>query len=159
VVTFAQSFHWMDRERVATVVRHLLGPDGAWVHTGATTHRGVCTDEGLPWPMPPHEEITSLVERYLGPVRRTGVSGEEDVMAAAGYRGPVRIEVGGGRVFERTDDDVVASVYSLSYAAPHLFGERLGEFEAELRALLRSVSPTGVFSERQREVELVIWRP
>lgn len=159
VVTFAQSFHWMDRERVAAVVRHLLGPDGAWVHTGATTHRGVCTVEGLPWPMPPHEEITSLVERYLGPVRRTGVSGEEDVMAAAGYRGPVRIEVGGGRVFERTDDDVVASVYSLSYAAPHLFGERLGEFEAELRALLRSVSPTGVFSERQREVELVIWRP
>ena len=80
-------------------------------------------------------------------------------MVAAGYRGPVRIGVAGGRVFERSEDDVVASVYSLSYAAPHLFGERLGAFEAELRALLRSVSPTGVFSERQREVELVIWRP
>ncbi len=159
VVTFAQSFHWMDRQRVAAIVRHLLEPDGAWVHVGATTHRGVATDERLPSPMPPHEEITRLVERYLGNVRRNGISGEEQVMVAAGYRGPFRVDVGGGRVFERTEDEVVASVYSLSYAAPHQFGERLGEFEVDLRALLPSVSPKGVFSERQREVELVIWRP
>ncbi len=159
VVTFAQSFHWIDRERVAAIVRDLIEPDGAWVHVGATTHRGVATDEGLPWPMPPHEEITSLVERYLGSVRRNGISGEEQVMVAAGYRGPVRVDVGGGRVFERSEDDVVASVCSVSYAAPHQFGERLGDFEADLRTLLRSVSPRGVFSERQREVELVIWRP
>ena len=165
VVTFAQSFHWMDRARVAAILRDLLEADGAWVHVGAMTHQGVGSGEGLPWPMPPRKEISCLVDRYLGPVRRAGrgarpdpVSGEEQVMVAAGYRGPVRVDVGGGRVFERSEDDVVASVYSLSYAAPHLFGERLGEFEAELRALLRSVSPAGVFSERQREVELAIWR-
>src|SRR5262245_8554986 len=32
VVTFAQSFHWMDRPRVADAVRTLLEPDGAVVH-------------------------------------------------------------------------------------------------------------------------------
>src|SRR5215204_5577404 len=39
--TFAQSFHWMDRPRVAGAVRSMLEPDGSWVHVGATTHEGV----------------------------------------------------------------------------------------------------------------------
>ncbi|MGH3603146.1 MAG: class I SAM-dependent methyltransferase [Pseudonocardiaceae bacterium] len=39
VVTFAQSFHWMDRSRVAAAVRGLLVPGGALVHVHATTHQ------------------------------------------------------------------------------------------------------------------------
>ena len=59
---------------------------------------------------------------------------------------------------ERSEDDVVASVFSLSSAAPHLFGDRLAEFEAELRDLLRATSPDGRFAERQREIALDVWR-
>ena len=80
-------------------------------------------------------------------------------MRAAGYRGSTRLEVGGGRVLERTEDEVVASVFSLSSATPHLFGGHVGEFERELRALLRDASPLGRFAERTREIALVIWRP
>jgi hypothetical protein len=79
-------------------------------------------------------------------------------MCAAGYRGPVRIEVGGGAVFERTEDEVMASVFALSSAAPHLFGQRLADFKAELRTLLREASPSGRFAERAREVALDVWR-
>ena len=166
VATFAQSFHWMDRPRVAAAVRDLLEPGGALVHVAATTHRGVGGDEGLPAPQPPREAIDALVRSYLGPVRRAGraalpdgtASGEDEILAAAGFSGPRRLEVGGGRVFERSEDDVVASVFSLSSAAPHLFGERLDEFEAELRALLRRASPDGRFAERARDVGVAIWR-
>jgi SAM-dependent methyltransferase len=167
VATFAQSFHWLDRARVAAAVRSMLEPGGAWVHVGATTHEGWGSPEGLPAPAPPRDEIVALVKRYLGPGRRAGrgslpsghpPSGEDDVVRAAGFSGPRRLEVGGGRVHERSEDDVVASVYSLSSAAPHLFGERLADFEAELRSLLRGVSPEGRFAERAREVELVVWR-
>ena len=42
----------------------------------------------------------------------------------------------GGEVVVRTVDDVVASVFSGSGSAPHLFGDELDRFEAELRALL-----------------------
>jgi hypothetical protein len=80
-------------------------------------------------------------------------------MRAAGYRGPVSLTVGGGTVLERTEDEIVASVFSLSSAAPHLFGDRLNDFERDLRALLRQGSPTGQFAERTRETVLVIWRP
>lgn len=164
VATFAQSFHWMQRERVAAAVRDMLEPGGAWVHVNATTHRGV-GEQPLPEPAPPHDAIDELVQSYLGPVRRAGrgtlpegpPGGEEEVMVAAGFGGPTRLEVG-GRVLYRSEDEVVASVYSRSGAAPHLFGERLKEFEAELRGLLRRTAPAGRFSERTREIELVIWR-
>jgi SAM-dependent methyltransferase len=165
VVTFAQSFHWMERERVAAAVREMLEPDGAWVHVHATTHRG-SDDDQLPEPAPPHEAIDELVKVYLGPVRRAGrgtlpdgtPSGEEDVMLATGFGARRRLEVGGGRVVERSEDDVVASVYSRSSSTPHLFGERRDAFEGELRAMLRRASPHGRFCERAREIELVIWR-
>jgi len=61
-------------------------------------------------------------------------------------------------VLDRSEHAVVASVYSRSSSAPHLFGERLGAFEAELRSLLRRTAPDGLFSERTREIQLVIWR-
>jgi SAM-dependent methyltransferase len=167
VVTFAQSFHWMDQPRVAGVVRPMLAPGGAWVHVAATTHQGVPGDDPLPYPRPPREDIDALVRSYLGPVRRAGrqllpagtPDGEEEVMRAAGYRGPLRLQVGGGEVHERTEDQVVASVFSLSSAAPHLFGDRLAEFEQDLRRQLRQTSPEGRFAEQTREVALVIWRP
>ena len=50
VATFAQSFHWMDRARVATAVRAMLEPGGSWVHVGATTHQGLEDADRLPFP-------------------------------------------------------------------------------------------------------------
>ena len=93
VVTFAQSFHWMDQALVADRVRGMLTPDGAWVHVGATTDRGAEGTDELPHPRPPWDDIDKLVVRYLGPVRRAGQSvlptgtrgGEEEVMRVAGY--------------------------------------------------------------------------
>jgi hypothetical protein len=165
-VTFAQSFHWMDQELVADRVRGMLTPDGAWVHVGATTHRGLEGSDELPHPRPPWDDIDKLVARYLGPVRRAGASvlptgtrpGEEEVMRAAGYTGPTRVEVTFPEPETRTVDDVVAAVFSLSSSTPHLFGPNLPTFEADLRTLLAAAADNGIFSERRREIEAVIWR-
>lgn len=167
VVTFAQSFHWMDRLLVARQVREMLGPGGAWVHIGATTHRGVEGDDPLPRPRPPWQRIDDLVASYLGPVRRAGQgvlpagtrAGEEEIMRQAGFAGPTRIEVGGGQVVERGVDEVVSAVFSLSSSAPHLFADALPAFEADLRRLLSEASPDGRFAERRREIAVVVWRP
>lgn len=164
-VTFAQSFHWMQRALVARTVRAMLTPDGACVHVHATTHQGVDDDADLPHPRPPRAEINALVRRYLGPVRRAGRGvfydaggGEEEIYRAAGFTDRRQIEVGGGPV-ERSTDEVVASIFSLSSSTPHLFGDRVLEFERELRGLLQVASPAGVFSEQMRAVALDIWRP
>jgi 2-polyprenyl-3-methyl-5-hydroxy-6-metoxy-1,4-benzoquinol methylase len=159
VVTFAQSFHWMDQPAVAERVRPMIRPGGAWVHVGATTHRGTIDDDPL-W-----SRINALVAEYLGPIRRAGTgtlpngtrSDEDDVMLAAGYTGPVRIEVGGGQIVERTADQIVAAVFSLSSSTPHLFGDRLAAFEADLRRLLNETGDR--FPQRVRPAGISIWRP
>jgi SAM-dependent methyltransferase len=165
VVTFAQSFHWMQRELVARTVRGMLTPTGACVHVHATTHQGVDDHADLPHPRPPRAEINALVRRYLGPVRRAGRGtffdaggGEDEIYRAAGFTVRRRIEIAGGPV-ERSVDEVVASIFSLSSSTPHLFGDRVAEFERELRELLHTASPAGVFSEQMRGIAVDVWRP
>ena len=86
-------------------------------------------------------------------------AGEEDVMRAAGYTGPQRLDVPGGSIVERSADEVVSSMFSLSSSAPHLFGSRLAAFETELRVLLAQVSPDGRFAEETAGAAAIIWRP
>ena len=171
VATLAQSFHWINRTRVARLLYDALTRDGVLVHVHATTHQGIDSDVPLPLPTPPRRQIDELVRRYLGPQRRagqgtlpevsTGDAGvgreESKIYQAAGFTGPTRVEVPGA-VVVRSVDDVIASVFSLSSAAPHLFRHRHAAFEAELRGLLVACSPEGRFSEQMRETVLDVWR-
>lgn len=166
VATFAQSFHWMDRERVAAAIRAMLEPGGAFVQVSGGSREHGSSGDGLPYPTPPREAITALVRAYLGPERRAGqgvlrhgTPGDEAaVLRGVGFDEPQLVPVPGGEIFVRTVDDLVAAQYSLSGSAPHLFGERLPLFESELRALLAAASPAGPFAERTADVELRIWR-
>ena len=164
VVTFAQSFHWMDQHKVAKTVHGMLAAGGACVHVHATTHRGVPTEASLDLPEPPHEELLELVRRYLDPTRRTAGldranrTGESDAYRAAGFTGPQRITIP-RPVVTRTIDELIAAVFSLSSSTPYLFGENRAAFEAEARGLLQRASPSGLFSEQLREIAADIWRP
>jgi SAM-dependent methyltransferase len=167
LITFAQSFHWMERLKVATIARKMLRPGGSCVHVHALTHRGDSSLDPLPHPRPPYDEIDSLVRSYLGPRRRAGRSvvprenpdNEDQVYAAAGFTGSMHVEIPRGDVVERTVDQVVAATFSLSSSTPHLFGTRQPDFEAELRALLKAASDNGLFSERVRDIAFDVWRP
>jgi SAM-dependent methyltransferase len=145
VVTLAQSFHWMDQASVARILFDMLEPGGALVHVGATTHQG----EGDV----PRAEIDALIRRYVGD-RPAARNDERTNLGAAGFAEPVEIDVPRDEVFSRSEDDVVASVYSLSYASPERFGTRREAFERELRALLGGRT----FTERPRGITLLIYR-
>jgi SAM-dependent methyltransferase len=166
VATFAQSFHWMDRERVAAAVRDMLEPGGAFVQVSARTDASPEPSERLAHPFPPRAAIEQVVLRHLGPVRRAGqgllrhgLPGDEAaVLRHAGFGEPEIVRVPGGEVVERSADDVIAALYSNSAYAPHLFGARLAEFEAEIRLLLAEASPSGQFAEQTGDAELRVWR-
>jgi SAM-dependent methyltransferase len=153
--TFGASFHWMDQPLVARLVHERLDDDrGAFVHVGPDVSHDVRDDL-------PHPDIDALIARYHGPLRRAGQgvrltdqAGEEDVLAALPYDGPTRILVPRPPL-ERTVDQVVSYVLSMSYAAPHLFGDRLADFEADLRSLLAH-QPTYRFDHGG--VVVRIWR-
>lgn len=153
VITLAQSFHWFQTDEVARTLYGMLAGDGMLVHVGATTHEG---DGNVP-----RKEIAELVERWLGPEKRAGqgvrnFSDEHprDVIDRNGFHNRREIEVERDEAIVRSEDDVVASVFSQSFSAPHLFGERVGEFEADLRALLRGRGP---FIERPRSITATVW--
>jgi SAM-dependent methyltransferase len=166
-VTLAQSFHWMDRPVVATKIRGWLHQDGYCVHVGATTHEGTGAAGVSPYPAPPTDRIRELVRAYLGTQRRAGqavVAGgytpddEKAVFCAAGFAGPEVVTVIGGDIFERSQDQVIASVLSLSSAAPHLFGDRLPAFLDDLRQMLWEASPSGMFTEQLQDIRMFAWR-
>jgi len=171
VATFAASFHWMDRPRVAATVRTMVEPGGAAVQVDAPGYRyddlKAASDRGeLPHPPPPDSEMDELRRRYLGLDRRAGrgirnkhPSGEDKVFQAAGFAPARRVVVMDGRVLVRTIDQLVASRFSLSHTAPPLFGDRIDDFEADLRALLAAASPSGKFAVRLPDNILSIWQP
>jgi SAM-dependent methyltransferase len=150
LVTFAQSFHWMDQARVARAVRAMAD---SLVLVSATTHRGDDGTDPLPHPRPPHDDITALIHRYVGPPERAGTPWEDDTLREAGFTRSRQVEIDAGGVVTRTADEIVAVTFSLSYANPRRFAERRAEFEAELRDLLKG----GPFSERRRAIGLDFW--
>lgn len=166
VATFAQSFHWMDRSRVAAIIFDMLEPGGAFVHISDVKDEPSGPDLDLPYPSPPAAAIRELVRRYLGPIPRAGQGvlrygspdGEAAVLTGAGFAGPSYVRIPAGGVSVRSADDVVAWVYSLSSSAPHLFGERREAFETELRQVLHDASPADRFAEQPPDTEAFIWR-
>lgn len=167
VISFGQSFHWMDRPRVAATVRGMLDRDGAVVqvdlwHTSPPDQ----PQRNGPHPAVPEAAIDELRRRWLGPHRRAGQgwrdtspSGEDEVFQSAGFVPEEIVMVPDDRLLTRTVDEVVAWVLSTSSTAPHLFGDRLDGFVEDLRSLLRAASPDGLFTVALTDNRLRIRRP
>lgn len=166
VATFGQSFHWMDRDLVAATVYDMLSSGGLFLQVSYVMDGPAPDRSDHSEPVPPYEAIEDLVRRYLGPVRRAGkgviahgTPGDEvEVLARHGFDGPVRIRIPAGKAVERSTDEVVSWIHSRSDAVPGLFGADLADFDAELRALLRSVSPAERFAVHSRDTEVLAWR-
>jgi hypothetical protein len=157
----------MDRSLVATAVRDMLDPRGAVVQVDLW-HASPPDPQptGEPHPAVPEAAIDELRRRWLGPHRRAGQgfrdtspSGEDEVFQAAGFAPEQNVVVPDDRCITRSADDVVAWVLSTSSTAPHLFGERLGDFVQDLRSLLLETSRDGQFSVALLENRLRIRRP
>jgi SAM-dependent methyltransferase len=151
-ISLAQSFHWFETDEVAATLHEMLEPGGALVHVGATTHEG----EGNV----PHDEIAELIHQWLGPepragrgIRRPRLDDHRVIFDRNGFRRRRELDVEQPE-YPRTEDDLVAAVFSASFSAPHLFGDRVDEFEEELRALLRGRGP---FFERPRSLTATVW--
>jgi SAM-dependent methyltransferase len=164
LVTFGQSFHWTDEARVAETVYDLLEPGGSLALI-------VHTVEGRPTPPSPgpppipHAEIKALVEKYLGPVRRAGqgfapvrIHLFEDILARTRFGEPQSVFAPGIPDLVRSSESVLSGYLSMSSSAPHLFGDRVDDFAREVRDLLRSRSPEGIFWDWPGDTEIILAR-
>jgi len=162
LVTFGQSFHWTDESRVAEAVYDMLEPGGALALI-------VHTVEGRPEPPSPgpppipHAEIKGLIDKYLGTTRRAGQGVSpvrthrfEDVLVRTRFGEPRSVFVPGIPDLLRDSESVLSGYFSMSISAPHLYGDRAEDFAAEVRELLASRSPDGVFWDWPGDTEVVL---
>jgi SAM-dependent methyltransferase len=164
LITFGQSFHWTDEARVAEALYDMLEPGGALaliVH--AVEDRPAPPSPGPP-PIP-HVEIRALVEKYLGSTRRAGQGVSpvrnhrfEDVLVRTRFGAPRSIFIPGIPDLLRDSESVLSGYFSMSSSAPHLFGDRVEDFAGEVRELLASRSPEGVFWDWPGDTEVVLAR-
>jgi SAM-dependent methyltransferase len=163
VVTFGQSFWWTDEVRVAEAVYDMLEPGGALVLvTHKADGRAVPPSPGPP--AIPHTEIEALVEKYLGPTRRAGQgaarvrtsNADEDAIASTRFGVPRLIFAPGIPDLVRDTESVLSGYFSMSWSAPHLFGDRVEAFATEVRGLLRARSPEGVFWDWPGDTKVII---
>jgi len=162
LVTFGQSFHWTDRERTAESVYEILEPGGALaliVHTQAGRPQPV----GPGHPPIPHAEIRALISRYLGPRLRAGQGYSspppdryEDALRRTRFGAPRVLFAPGRADIVQDADGVLSNYYSMSFAAPHLFGDNREAFERDVRAVLAAQSPSGVFWDWPGDTEILI---
>ena len=163
LVTFGQSFHWTNEQKVAEVVYDMLEPGGVLALV-------VHTVDGRPKPEPagipiPHEEITALVQKYVGSTRRAGQGMApvrthrfEDVLSQTRFGGAGSVFLPGVPNLLRDSESVLAGYFSFSWAAPHLFAERTDAFADEVRELLADRSPEGLFWDWPGDTEIVLAR-
>jgi SAM-dependent methyltransferase len=162
MVTFGQSFHWTDRERVTEVVYDILEPGGALALIGHA-HEGRPQPPGPGCPPIPHDAIRALIDRYLGPRRRAGqgflspsADPHEDALARTRFGAPRSLFCEGRGDIVQDIDAVLANYLSTSFAAPHLFGDQRARFEADVRAELATRSPTGLFWDWPGDTEILL---
>ena len=105
------------------------------------------------------------MQRYLGQGRRAGQGPApvrthrfEDVLVRTRFGAPRSIFLPGVPDLLRDSESVLSGYFSFSWAAPHLFGERLDDFARDLRELLASRSPEGVFWDWPGDTEVILAR-
>ena len=163
VAVFGQSFHRIDRLRVAEVVYDLLKPGGSIVLIAHNPSRP-------PPPQPahssliPHQEIRQLIQHYLGADLRSGARPPvaygterfEQTLARTRFDAPRVVFAPGRADLIRDADSVIANYLSMSFSSPHLLGGRLSDFVRDLRALLLEHAPNGRFWDWAGDSELVM---
>jgi ubiquinone/menaquinone biosynthesis C-methylase UbiE len=152
LVAMGQSFHWMDKPVVLRQLYDKLQSGG-----------GVVIVNGGGIDKTPQNDLTSkkdaavkeIVTRYLGPKRRAGntffVPPKEhyiDLLAQAGFQDVT--ETFYEYETTRSIDEIVGNLFSLSWASKAQFGDKAEEFDAEVRAALQKLSPSGTFEENVR---------
>jgi SAM-dependent methyltransferase len=163
-VTFGQSFHRVRRLEVAEAVYDLLVPGGSLALISHDVDDARPRPTGPGHPEVPRAAVRKLILGYLGDATRQYIAtwneGQparfEDTLSQTRFGGSRTIYAPGRPDLIVDIDTVVASYFSLSYAAPRWFGDRRADFESDLRHLLHEHSPDGLFWDWPGDTEIVI---
>ena len=144
IVTIAKAFHWMDRPRVLEELYDLI-PNGG----GVAIIDDYDPNKSLePWQV----KLNELIVKWYGKERRAGKStythpviSHEEIIANSQFE----VEVHTLPTYEInwTIESILGNVYSTSYGARRFLGNKIEEFEKEVKESLSEFSTTGELRE------------
>jgi ubiquinone/menaquinone biosynthesis C-methylase UbiE len=156
LVTIGRAFHWMDRAATLDMLDRIVTPGGGL----ALFHDAHPPVDENAW----YKLFGKLSEKYgrarMAHVRERGKSGHrryEPFLFASAFS-----RIDGLSVTIRqplTEDAIIGRAFSTSICARDALGERAGDFERDLRAALRELSPDGRFTEMAELVAVLARRP
>lgn len=144
LVTICRAFHWLNQNAVLARLDTQVSPNGAVAIFGDNSFWVATT----PW----KAAVRAVIQDFLGKQRRAGAGTfnhhdrpYSDIMRESPFNQVQEITVAVQRTW--TADSILGYLYSTSFAAPHLFGDRLDEFDKTVRARLAEFSDTDTFLE------------
>ena len=155
LVTICRTFHWLDRQLVLDRLDSMVASDGVVAILGDNS----IWADNAGW----KSEIKTILAEFLGPDRRAGSGTYQrpapytDDLDASPFSDWEQVKVPVRR--ERSLDSVIGYLHSTSFAAPHLFGERLAAFDDALRERLPPFAVDGVFIDNNEFGILLCRRP
>ncbi|RBO88494.1 MULTISPECIES: class I SAM-dependent methyltransferase [Nocardia] len=144
LVTICRAFHWIDQEVMLQRLDSQVAPDGAVAIFGDSSFWAA----GSPW----KSAVRSVVKDFLGDERRAGDGTFKhhdrpysEIMRESPFSHVEEFTVPVHRTWSA--ESILGYLYSTSFAAPHLFGGRLSEFEQAVRQQLAKFSSDDSFPE------------
>lgn len=144
LATFCRSFNWVDQEQVLKDLNALIEEDGGIALLG---DKSFWTGEEE-W----QKAVIKVIQKYLGEERRAGKGkfkpsekGWDEILRESAFKFVKIHNVQLTRYWNV--ESVIGYLFSTSFAAPHLFENRLEEFKGEVKRTLLFLNPKGVFQE------------
>lgn len=144
LTTICRGFHWMNQKQLLNDLSDLINEDGGV----AIFSDGSFWTGQEEW----QKTIKKIIQKYLGEERHAGKekfkkSNEswKNILARSEFR---FIETREVLVIRNWNiERIIGYLFSTSFAAPHLFGNKLNSFKKEIKNALLSINPKGVFKE------------
>jgi len=144
VAISSRAFHRMNQDQVLKDLDELIEENGGVV---AFSDR-VLWGGDKEW----QQAVKRVIQKYLGEKRRTrkGKFKESDelwenIFARSVFR---FIKTHDVPIVRKWDiESIIGYVLSTAFAAPHLFGNQVDRFKEEVKSILLSINPKGVFQE------------
>lgn len=136
VVSSGNSFHWMNREQVLAFAFLVVEPGGGIAIVGQGA--GIPPPPPVPW----RAAINRVIDRYVGDERRKPYTERHEALIQRSGFGGIE-EYTKNFEPEWTPDSILGNPYSMSYCSRALLGDRVDDFERDLRAELADICPTG----------------
>ncbi|SFC62081.1 class I SAM-dependent methyltransferase [Streptomyces aidingensis] len=144
LVTICRAFHWLDQKAVLARLDNQVAPGGAVAIFGDSSFWAADS----PW----KQAVRATIHEFLGEERRAGQGTFQhhnrpysDILAESPF--PEVEEVSVPVVRTWTTESVLGYLYSTSFAAPHLFGDRRPAFEQAVKEALAPFSDDDSFRE------------